>query len=45
MTCGRLRPTPAGQAKVERNVAMAIRFFLRQINWPNFATAVTTPTC
>jgi hypothetical protein len=32
MTCGHLMPTPAGQAKVERNVAMAIRFFLGQIN-------------
>lgn len=27
-TCGHLMPTPAGQAKVDRNVAMGIRLFL-----------------
>jgi hypothetical protein len=31
-TCGHLMPTPAGQAKVDRNVAMAIRFFLGQLH-------------
>ena len=31
-TCGQLMPTPAGQAKVERNVAMGIRLFLGQLN-------------
>ena len=30
-TCGHLMPTPAGQAKVERNVAMGIRLFLGQL--------------
>src|SRR6516225_8003620 len=29
-TCGHLMPTPAGQAKVDRNVAMGIRLFLGQ---------------
>ena len=29
--CGHLMPTPAGQAKVDRNVTMAIRFFLGQL--------------
>ena len=32
ITCGHLMPTPAGQAKIDRNVAMAIRFFLEQID-------------
>ena len=31
LTCGYLMPTPAGQAKVERNVAMGIRLFLGQL--------------
>jgi hypothetical protein len=31
-TCGHLMPTPAGRAKVDRNVAMAIRFFLGQLH-------------
>ena len=30
-TCGHLMPTPAGQAKVERNVNMGIRLFLGQL--------------
>ena len=30
-TCGHLMPTPAGQAKVDRNVAMGIRLFLGQL--------------
>ena len=29
--CGHLMPTPAGQAKVERNVNMGIRLFLGQL--------------
>jgi hypothetical protein len=29
--CGHLRPTPAGHAKVERNVNMGIRLFLGQL--------------
>jgi len=29
--CGHLMPTPAGQAKVERNVDMGIRLFLGQL--------------
>jgi hypothetical protein len=32
LTCGHLMPTPAGQAKVERNVAMGIRLFLGQLH-------------
>lgn len=32
LTCGLLMPTPAGQAKVERNVAMGIRLFLGQLH-------------
>ena len=31
LTCGHLRPTPAGQAKVDRNVDMGIRLFLGQL--------------
>jgi ribosomal protein S27E len=31
-SCGHLMPTPAGQAKVERNVAMSIRLFLGQLH-------------
>ena len=30
-TCGHLIPTPAGQAKVDRNVAMGVRLFLGQL--------------
>ena len=30
-TCGHLMPTPAGQAKVDRNVNLGIRFFLGQL--------------
>ena len=30
-TCGHFMPTPAGQAKVERNVNMGIRLFLGQL--------------
>ena len=30
-TCGHLMPTLAGQAKVDRNVAMGIRLFLGQL--------------
>jgi hypothetical protein len=30
-TCGHLMPTPAGQAKVDRNVSMGIRLFLGQL--------------
>jgi len=30
-TCGHLMPTPAGQAKVDRNVNMGIRLFLGQL--------------
>lgn len=29
--CGHLMPTPAGQAKVDRNVNMGIRLFLGQL--------------
>jgi len=29
-SCGSLMPTPAGRAKVERNLAMGIRLFLGQ---------------
>jgi hypothetical protein len=32
LTCGHLMPTPAGQAKVDRNVEMGIRLFLRQLH-------------
>jgi hypothetical protein len=31
-TCGHLMPTPAGQAKVARNVEMGIRLFLGQLH-------------
>lgn len=31
VSCGHLMPTPAGQAKVNRNVEMGIRFFLGQL--------------
>ena len=31
LSCGNLMPTAAGQAKVDRNVAMAIRFFLGEL--------------
>lgn len=30
--CGHLMPTRAGQAKVDRNLAMAIRLFLGQLH-------------
>ena len=30
-TCGHLIPTKAGQAKVDRNVAMGVRLFLGQL--------------
>ena len=30
-TCGHLMPTPAGQAKVDRNVNVGIRLFLGQL--------------
>jgi hypothetical protein len=30
-TCGHLMPTPAGQAKVDRNVNLGIRLFLGQL--------------
>ena len=30
--CGHLMPTPAGQAKVDRNVNMGIRLFLGQLH-------------
>ena len=29
--CGHLMPTPAGQAKVNRNVSLSIRLFLGQL--------------
>ncbi len=32
LRCGHLMPTPAGQAKVDRNVAMGIRLFLGQLH-------------
>jgi hypothetical protein len=31
-SCGHLMPTPAGQAKVDRNVNMGIRLFLGQLH-------------
>jgi hypothetical protein len=31
VSCGHLMPTPAGQAKINRNVEMGIRFFLGQL--------------
>jgi len=31
-TCGHLMPTPAGRAKVDRCVAMTIRFLLGQLH-------------
>ena len=31
-TCGHLRPTPAGQAKVDRLVEVSIRLFLGQLS-------------
>ena len=31
LTCGHLMPTPAGQAKVDRNVEIGIRLFLGQL--------------
>jgi hypothetical protein len=34
LTCGHLMPTPAGQAKVDRNVEMGIRLFLGQLRRP-----------
>lgn len=30
-SCGYLMPTPAGRAKVQRNVAMGVRLFLGQL--------------
>jgi hypothetical protein len=30
-SCGHLMPTPAGQAKVNRNIAMGVRLFLGQL--------------
>ena len=30
LTCGHLMPTPAGQAKVDRNINMCIQLFLGQ---------------
>ena len=30
--CGHLMPTPAGQAKVDRNIDMGIRLFLGQLH-------------
>ena len=32
LTCGHLMTTPAGQAKVDRNVEMGIRLFLGQLH-------------
>lgn len=32
LSCGHLMPTPAGQAKVDRNVAMGVRLFLGQLH-------------
>ena len=32
LICGHLMPTPAGQAKVDRNVDMGIRLFLGQLH-------------
>ena len=32
LSCGHLMPTPAGQAKVDRNVAMGIRLFLGRLH-------------
>jgi hypothetical protein len=32
LTCGHLMPTPAGQAKVDRNVNMGIQLFLGQLH-------------
>jgi hypothetical protein len=32
LSCGHLMPTAAGQAKVDRNVAMGIRLFLEQLH-------------
>ncbi len=32
LSCGHLMPTAAGQAKVDRNVAMGIRLFLGQLH-------------
>ena len=32
LSCGHLMPTPAGQAKIDRNVAMGIRLFLGQLH-------------
>lgn len=32
LSCGHLMPTTAGQAKVDRNVAMGIRLFLGQLH-------------
>lgn len=32
LSCGNLMPTPAGQAKIERNVAMGVRLFLGQLH-------------
>ena len=31
-TCGHLMPTPAGQAKVDRNVNVGVRLFLGQLH-------------
>jgi hypothetical protein len=36
-TCGHLTPTRAGQAKIDRNVAMGIRLFLGQLHLPSVA--------
>ena len=40
-TCGHLMPTQAGQAKVDRNIAMGIRLFLGQLHWPSVADGLT----
>jgi hypothetical protein len=41
LTCGHLMPTPAGQAKVDRNVEMGIRLFLGQLHRSATAHAPT----
>src|ERR1700680_3983231 len=43
LTCGHLMPTPAGQAKVDRNVDMGIRLFLGQLHCSPTAPFSTLP--
>jgi hypothetical protein len=42
LTCGHLMPTPAGQAKVDRNVDMGIRFRTSRVTCAGSVTLVVS---